>query len=31
MIADLFFREPAHWIMQTRRFANLKRRPERMP
>lgn len=23
--------EPAHWIMQTRQFANLKRRAERTP
>ena len=27
-IADLFFWEPAHWFMQTRQFANLKRRAE---
>jgi hypothetical protein len=26
---DLIFWEPAHWIMQTRQFANLKRRGER--
>ena len=31
VIADLFFWEPAHWIMQTRQFANLKRRAERQP
>ena len=30
-IADLVFWEPAHWIMQTRQFANLKRRAERPP
>ena len=29
VIADLLFWEPAHWIMQTRQFANLKRRAER--
>jgi hypothetical protein len=28
-IADIFFWEPAHWIMQTRQFANVKRRAER--
>jgi hypothetical protein len=28
-IADLLFWEPAHWTMQTRQFANLKRRAER--
>lgn len=28
-IADLVFWEPAHWIMQTRQLANLKRRAER--
>jgi proline iminopeptidase len=28
MIADLLFWEPAHWVMQTRQFANLKRRAE---
>ena len=28
-MAELFFWEPAHWIMQTRQFANLKRRAER--
>jgi proline iminopeptidase len=28
-VAELFFWEPAHWIMQTRQFANLKRRAER--
>jgi hypothetical protein len=27
--ADLIFWEPAHWIMQMRQFANLKRRAER--
>ena len=27
-IADFFFLEPAHWIMQTRQFTNLKRRTE---
>jgi proline iminopeptidase len=30
-IADLFFWEPAHWIMQTRQFTNLKRHAERQP
>jgi hypothetical protein len=30
-IADLVFWEPAHWIMQTRQFANLKTRAERGP
>ena len=29
VIADLLFWEPAHWVMQTRQFANLKRRAER--
>ncbi|MBI2527334.1 MAG: hypothetical protein HYY95_01520 [Candidatus Rokubacteria bacterium] len=29
LIADLLFWEPAHWIMQTRQLANLKRRAER--
>lgn len=28
-IGNLAFWEPAHWIMQTRQFANLKRRAER--
>jgi hypothetical protein len=28
-IANVLFWEPAHWIMQTRQFANLKRRAER--
>lgn len=28
-IADRLFWEPAHWIMQTRQFTNLKRRAER--
>lgn len=28
-IADLVFWEPAHWVMQTRQFENLKRRAER--
>jgi hypothetical protein len=28
-IADLLFWEPAHWVMQTRQFANLKRRAGR--
>lgn len=28
-IGDFVFWEPAHWIMQTRQFANLKRRAER--
>jgi hypothetical protein len=28
-IADVLFWEPAHWIMQRRQFANLKRRAER--
>jgi proline iminopeptidase len=27
-IGDVLFWEPAHWIMQTRQFANLKRRTE---
>ena len=27
--ANFMFWEPAHWIMQTRQFANLKRRAER--
>jgi hypothetical protein len=31
MIADLLFWEPAHWVMQTRQFTNLKRRAERQP
>jgi hypothetical protein len=31
VIADLLFWEPAHWVMQTRQFANLKRRAERQP
>lgn len=30
-IGQLIFWEPAHWIMQTRQFANLKRRAEREP
>jgi len=30
-IAEFLFWEPAHWIMQTRQFANLKRRAERRP
>jgi proline iminopeptidase len=30
-IADLLFWEPAHWVMQTRQFANLKLRAERQP
>jgi proline iminopeptidase len=30
-IADLLFWEPAHWVMQSRQFANLKRRAERQP
>ena len=30
-ILDFLFWEPAHWIMQTRQFANLKRRAERAP
>jgi hypothetical protein len=30
-IADFLFWEPAHWIMQRRQFANLKRRAERLP
>jgi hypothetical protein len=29
LIADLLFWEPAHWVMQRRQFANLKRRAER--
>lgn len=29
LIGTLLFWEPAHWIMQTRQFANLKRRAER--
>lgn len=28
-VSELLFWEPAHWIMQTRQFANLKRRAER--
>jgi len=31
MIADLLFWEPAHWVMQTRQFRNLKRRAEGPP
>jgi len=31
VIADLLFWEPAHSVMQTRQFANLKRRAERQP
>ena len=27
-VGDLLFWEPAHWLMQTRQFANLKRRAE---
>jgi hypothetical protein len=27
-IQNFIFWEPAHWIMQTRQFANLKRRVE---
>jgi hypothetical protein len=30
-IAEFLFWEPAHWIMQTRQFANLKRRTEGRP
>jgi proline iminopeptidase len=30
-IGQFFFWEPAHWIMQSRQFANLKRRVEREP
>jgi hypothetical protein len=30
-IADLLFWEPAHWIMQTRQFTNLKQRAESRP
>jgi proline iminopeptidase len=30
-IADFLFWEPAHWVMQMRQFANLKRRAERDP
>ena len=30
-ITDVVFWEPAHWIMQTRQFTNLKRRAERGP
>jgi proline iminopeptidase len=30
-VIDLLFWEPAHWIMQTRQFANLRRRAERQP
>jgi proline iminopeptidase len=29
MIAEFFFCEPEYWIMQTRQFANLKKRAER--
>lgn len=28
-ITSFVFLEPSHWIMQTRQFANLRRRPER--
>jgi proline iminopeptidase len=28
LLADFVFWEPAHWVMQTRQFANLKRRVE---
>jgi hypothetical protein len=28
-LGDALFWEPAHWVMQTRQFANLKRRAER--
>lgn len=28
-LGDILFWEPAHWVMQTRQFANLKRRVER--
>jgi proline iminopeptidase len=28
-LADVLFWEPAHWVMQTRQLANLKRRAER--
>lgn len=31
VIADRLFWEPAHWLMQTRQFANLKRRAECRP
>jgi proline iminopeptidase len=31
VIADRLFWEPAHWVMQTRQFANLKRRAEGGP
>ena len=30
-ILSFLFLEPSHWIMQTRQFANLKRRAERAP
>lgn len=30
-IADLLFWEPAHWLMQSRQLANLRRRAEREP
>jgi proline iminopeptidase len=30
-IADVLFWEPAHWVMQRRQFANLKRRSEGQP
>jgi hypothetical protein len=30
-LGDVLFWEPAHWIMQTRQFAELKRRGEREP
>jgi hypothetical protein len=30
-VADLLLWEPAHWVMQTRQFANLRRRAERQP
>jgi proline iminopeptidase len=31
VFADWLFWEPAHWVMQTRQFANLKRRAEHQP
>jgi hypothetical protein len=30
-VASFIFLEPSHWIMQSRQFANLKRRAERAP
>jgi len=30
-LVNFLFWEPAHWIMQRRQFANLKRRAEKAP